>query len=252
MPKIHELIPVEADKSAVASALVDEAINTFSKKPEHFVGQSRRVEMFADDRQAENTSDRKELVETVDSKLAHVWENGLADAINVTLSKENSNTSEQARADVVVQGKVILKNVPAIALLALEKKLGVLKGLYAAIPTLDTNFAWVPDETAVLPGTLRTAHSQEAYKTEKVLEHKVLYEATKEHPAQIEKYAIDRNVGKIITDKMSGMITPAAKARLLGRISALSTAVKEARQRANMADVLPLNVAEDIRSFIHG
>jgi hypothetical protein len=251
MPKIHELIPVEADKSAIANALVDEAINTFSKKPEHFIGQARRVQMFAEDRQAENTSDRKELVETVESKLEHVWSNGLADAIDVTVTKENSNTSDEARADVVVNGKTILSNVPAIALLALEKKLGVLKGLYAAIPTLDTNFAWVEDETATLPGTLRTEVPQEAYKTEKTLEYKVLYEATKEHPAQIEKYSVDRNVGKIITDRISGMVTPAEKARLLGRISTLATAVKEARQRANMANVQPLNVANDIREFIH-
>jgi hypothetical protein len=49
--------------------------------------------MYDTQREAENTTDRKELVETVDSKLDHVWE-ALREAIDVTVTKENSNTSE--------------------------------------------------------------------------------------------------------------------------------------------------------------
>lgn len=72
MPKIHELIPVEADKVTIANALVDEAIVTFAKKPDHFIGQIRTVAMYDTQREAENTTERKELVETVESKLDHV------------------------------------------------------------------------------------------------------------------------------------------------------------------------------------
>jgi hypothetical protein len=250
LAKIHELIPVEADKVTIANGLVDEAINTFSKKPDHFLGQNRVVQMYDETRQAENTTDRKELVETVDGKLDHVWD-GLREAIDVTVTKENSNTSPQARADVVVGGKTVLTDVPATALLALEKRLAHLKSLYQAIPTLDPSYAWEADDTAALPGAMRTKYPQESQKTEKVPGFQVLYEATKEHPAQVREYTMDQNVAKVIVERQSGLISPARKAQLLTRISALATAVKQARQRANMADVIPLNVADDIRSFIH-
>lgn len=250
MPKIHELIPVEADRVAAAKLLTDEAINTFSKKPDHFQGHVRKVEMFDVERQQENTTDIKELVETVDGKLDHVWES-YAKALDVAMAKENSNTSDEARANVDIDGKTILLNMPATALLALEKRLGALRDLYQAIPTLDPAYAWEPDLGAELAGTMRTRHPQESYKTEKSLRHKVLYEATKEHPAQIEKYTIDQNVAKVTIDRQSGMVSPATKARWLANITALQTAVKEARQRANMAEVLPLPVAAALRDFIH-
>jgi hypothetical protein len=186
----------------------------------------------------------------VDGKLEHVW-SALTEAFDVSLGKENSNTSKDARADVKVGGKVVLADVPATGLLALEKRLGQLKNLYSAIPTLDPSYAWAADENAAIPGTMRTVHPQEGQKTEKVNDFKVLYEATKEHPAQIAQVSMDKNVAKVITERQSGMVSPATKARWLRQIAALSTAVKEARQRANMAEVLPLAVGDAIRGFIH-
>jgi hypothetical protein len=250
VPKIHELIPVEQDKKAVARSLLDEAVNTFSKKPDHFQGHIRTVVMYDEQRQVENTTDIKELVETVSSKLDHVWD-ALVPAIDVEASKENSNTSALARADVVVAGVKVLENVPAIALLALEKRLNEIKSLYSSIPTLDPALAWEQDVTAALEGQMKTKHPQEGQKTEKVHEFKVLVPATDKHPAQVTEFTLDKNVAKITVERISGMVSPAEKARWLRNIADLATAVKEARQRANMADVLKLDVAKDIREFIH-
>lgn len=250
MPKIHELIPVEADKITVAKSLVDEAVTTFSKKTDHFQGHTRKVTMYDEERQAENLVDRKELVDTVDSKLDHVW-TALREAIDVSLTKENSNTNPKARADVIIDGKTVLKDIPTTGLLALEKRLSALKDLYQSIPTLDPAFAWVPDASAAIPGSMKTKHAQESQKTEKVPGFQVMYEATDKHPAQVREYTMDKNVAKVEIERQSGMVSPATKAQWLGRITALATAVKEARQRANMADVVELKVADDIRDFIH-
>lgn len=250
MAKIHELIPAEQDKVNAASALVNEAINTFSKKPDHFLGQIRTVTMYDDQRQQENTTDIKELVETVDSKLDHVW-SALSSAIDISIAKENSNTSPLARADVVVDGKTVLKDVPSIALLALEKKLNQIRDLYQAIPTLDPSYAWEDDKSAALPGVMKTRHPQEGQKTEKIIEPLVLYPATDKHPAQVKETSIDKNVAKVTVNRQSGMVSPAVKALWLGRIASLQTAVKEARQRANMAEVINLPVADSIHNFIH-
>lgn len=250
MAKIHEIIPVEADKVAIANALVDEGINTFAKKPDHFMGQVRRVEMYDETRSAENTTDVKEVVDTVDGKLDHIW-GALGEAIDITMTKENSNAQAEASADVKIGGTVVLADVPATALLALEKRLAQIKNLYTSIPTLDPAYAWEPDTEAALPGTMQTRHPQEGHKTEKVHDWKVVYEATEHHPAQIVEVTMDRNVAKVTVERQSGMVSPATKALWLRRISDLATAVKQARQRANMAEAVPLPVASDIRLFIH-
>lgn len=250
MPKIHELIPVEADRSAAATAMIEEATTTFTKKADHFSGIIKKVTMFDEARQGENTTDYKELVETVDGKLEHVWDI-LRPAIDVQLTKENSNTSPLARADVIVNGVTILSDVPATALLALEKRLNVLRQLYTTIPTLNPALPWEPDTNAAHVGVMRTKYPQESLKTEKVMKVLTLAPATDKHPAQVEKYSMDENVAKVSTEYTSGLVSPATKAAWLKRITQLSTAVKEARQRANMADVIPLELAEDIRAFIH-
>lgn len=248
--KIHELIPAEQAKVAAANALVEEGINTFAKKPDHFMGRIKVVTMYDDTRSQENTTDIKELVTTVDDKLAHVW-GSLVPALDVTLTKENSNTSDEARADVVVDGVVVLEQVPAIGLLALEKRLRYIQALYNAIPTLDPALAWELDPGAALPGVMRTKHPQESQKTEKVMKVLTLAQATEKHPAQVEKYTMDENVAKVTLQQQSGNVSPATKALWLKRIADLATAVKEARQRANMAEIKPLEVGEKIRAFIH-
>lgn len=250
MAKIHELLALESDKVAAANALVDEGVVTFSKKPDHFLGLIKTVEMYDEQRSAEGTTDVKEIVTSVDDKLDHVW-TALIEAIDVTTAKENSNTVPAARADVIIGDKKILENVPATALLALEKKLRRIQDLYNAIPTLDPAYAWIPDTDSAVKGAMTTAHPQEQQKTEKVHDFKVMVPPTDKHPAQVTEFTLDRNVGKIKTIRTSGMVSPATKALWLKRIADLASAVKEARSRANMADVARLPAGAAIREFIH-
>lgn len=251
MTVIHELIPVEADRLEAAKRLMDEAANTFTKRGDHFSGHSRVVEMYTEDRESENTSDVKDVVTTVGAKLDHVW-SALAEAMDVTATKELSNCSSAARADVVINGEAILEQVPATALLGLERRLARLRELYNVIPTLDPSQTWEVDQAQGLEGVFVTRHPTETQRTEKTMEHKVLYQATEHHPAQVESYMIDRPVGKITTRKFSGMVPPATKARWLRRIGQLLMATKEARQRANMAVVQEMKVGERLADFIHG
>lgn len=250
MPRIHELIAAENDRVAQANAVVDEAKVTFDKKADHFMGQTRRVTMYDEARSLENTTDVKELVETVRNKLDHVWE-FFGKGMDTVVTKDVSNLSPEARADVIVNDKVVLQNVPATALLTLERQLAKVKELYLMIPTLDPAYSWVSDDSAAMPGVMKTMHPQEGQKTEKVADVLVLYEATDKHPAQVKEITLDKNVAKITVERQSGMVSPATKSRWLANISALQTAVKEARQRANMAEVTPFNVADAIRAAIH-
>jgi hypothetical protein len=65
----------------------------------------------------------------------------------------------------------------------------------------------------------------------------VKYESTKEHPAQTELLNVDVPIGKISEQEWSGLISPAEKAELLGRVEVLARAVRRARSRANDVEV---------------
>jgi len=244
--KLHELLAVEGDLEGKAKLVLDEAANTFSKKPEHFIEQVRDLIMFDEARQNENTHESSAMVTTVGQKLSYI-RRPVVRYYDALASKDATN--QQAKADLVVEDVTLLSDVAATTLLALESKLKHLRGVFEAIPTLQPGMKWEPD-AAFGDGVYRAAEDIKRNRTEKVIQHKVLYEATKEHPAQIEKWTQDTPVGDIITKSWSGMWTPAQKAEAIGRIDQLIQGAKKARQRANRQDVVETKVGDILFDFI--
>ena len=80
-----------------------------------------------------------------------------------------------------------MKVVPATLLLGLESRLKMVRDVYAEIPTLPPGGKWVKD-TNEGNDIYFNENIETRFKTAKTFVHKVLYEATKEHPAQIEKW----------------------------------------------------------------
>ena len=101
-------------------------------------------------------------------------------------------------------------------------------------------------------GVFIASNPVEKMRTAKTFVHKVLYEATKEHPAQIEKWEEMKNVGKYTVTHWSGMVTPLEKSVILGRLDTLIRAVKKARQRANCQEVQKLSIGKVLFDFING
>lgn len=247
MAKLHEILAVEGDLEATAKKITNEAINTFSKKPEHFVEMQRDLKMFDDDRQRENTSERKEMVTTVADKLKYV-RGSVGRYLNAFATKEATN--QVAKADLVVNGETLLESVPATVLLGLESKLKHLRAMYETIPTLQPGIRW--DHEPTIENVYVQAKPEERFKTEKTLKYKILHEATKEHPAQIETWYSDDPVGQITVQHWCGMLSPAEKSQLLRRLDELIRATKKARQRANTADVVDLEIGDLVFDYIHG
>jgi predicted nucleic acid-binding protein len=248
MAKLHELLAVLGDASTASSAIIKETSNTFSKKPDHFKGQTRKLEFFEESRSGENVSETKEIVTTVDDKLDHTCK-VVGRYWDALLEMEATNAT--AKADIVLpDGTVVAKDVPATFLLGMETRLKEFREMLNQMPTLDPALNWKQDDLA--GDHIYVSDPQVNFRTEKQLKHKVLYEATKEHPAQIEKYMEDRPVGRIETVHRSGMITPRRKADILENIGALLTAVKKARQRANTAEVESRKIAKDMFAHILG
>ncbi len=80
----------------------------------------------------------------------------------------------------------------------------------------------------------------------------MLYEATKEHPAQVKEIVEDLPIGAILEQEWSSLITPATKADLIDRCDILLRAVKKARARANEldTDVATNKIGKKLLEFI--
>jgi len=244
--KLHELLAVEADLEGAAKKILAESIKTFKDKPGFFTGMVRELKMF-EEGEEKPPVERQEITTTVVAKLDYT-KKPVIRWLDAVAQKERTN--QDAKADLVVDGAVIAKEVPATLLLALESRLKLVKAVYDAIPTLAPGKKWELDESQG-PNVYRDVHPEEKYKTKKTFEHKVLYNATKEHPAQIERWEETKNVGKYVQSVWSGMISPAQKSRLLGRIDKLLEEVKKARQRANNTDVVKMHVGKLLFDYIH-
>jgi hypothetical protein len=245
--KLHELLAVFADTTNAAQAIQNETVNTFAKKADHFRGQTRTVKFFEDGREGENTVDTKEVVTTVHEKLEHASKI-LGRHYDALLQLEDGNS--RAKADVVIDGTVLVADAPATFLLGMENRLKNLRDVFAAIPTLEPSVKW--EANAASGGRIFDAPPATTFKTEKTLKSRVLYEATKEHPAQIQQWNEDVPVARIETSHVSGMITPLDKSLMLGRVDKLLSAVKKARQRANAVEVNNRHVAKDFFDYIIG
>ena len=245
MSQLHELLAVEPDLKTSAEQMIGDALNTFTKKPDHFKGQVRTVTYFDTAREGENTSDEKALVTTVDDKLDYAL-GFLGKYYDALLQKEATN--QEAKADLVVDGTTIATGLPSTFLLGLEARLKSLRDVLIAIPTLEPSIKWSEDLAA--GAGIFSAPPTATMKTEKVHTSKVLYEATKEHPAQIKELSEDKPVARVETLNTSGMWTPARKAATIERLDKLLRATKKARQRANTQEVVDRTVSKELFAYV--
>jgi len=249
-PKLHELLAVENDLDNVSKKVVQEASNTFKTKGQLFSGAVRIYKSLEDENGKDDYSaltETRDLETTVFDKLQYV---GLSvgrywDAV---LQKESTN--QIAVADLDLDGVVLATDVPATFLLGMEKRLSDLRKMYEQIPTLTPGVKWIKDPDSGA-NVYKTEQPDKKYRTRKAFRHQVLVEPTEHHPAQIEKWEENENIGTFETTHWSGAITTNEKSEMLGRIDKLTRAVKKARQRANTAEVKKVNVARKLIDYIN-
>ena len=168
----------------------------------------------------------------------------LGELFDVVATKDVANCS--ARADVVVDGRVLLPAVPVTHLLFLEKQLVDLRTFVQKLPVLDPSETWHFDATQ----DCWASDPAETNKTKKVPRNHVKAEATDKHAAQVEVYHEDVVVGRWKTVKFSGAL-PAARVRaLLERVDKLQKAVKIAREEANGATIEPVKTGDQVFGYL--
>lgn len=238
---LAQIIAVQKGVKASAESAKTQAYHNLQKAP-LLNGISRKY--MPKDEEGEQLPPESTRVQLkVNEAIAQVSA-ALTRLFDVEATKEEANT--RAKADVVVDNKTILSNVPATTLLFIEKQLVDVRTFIDKLPVLDQSEEWAYNEQqgvyATAPvQTIRTA------KKPRVLEKAP---ATDKHPAQVEVYYEDVAQGTWTTIKYSGAV-PVMRVNLLrARVEKLQQAVKFAREAANMVEVNDQKVGEAVFEYI--
>lgn len=221
---LHQLIALIPKVKSRDQATTTKHHQLHQKRP-LFEGQERTYQPL-DDEGDRFPSENKRVERRVREALDEV-RTSKSDLFNLVRAQDAANT--QAKADVSVDGEVLLREVPVTHLLFLEKQMVDLGTFVSHLPTLTSDVDWTEDENT----DQFRSQPIETIKTQKVDEPIVLYEATDRHPAQTQLVTRDKPIGRWQTTRFSGALPAAKKREIMERVQQLHNAVVEARERAN-------------------
>lgn len=243
--KLHEALAAEGTAKSQADKCRTELTATFDKKRHLFAEKLVTFTPNTDGAQSK-TEEQSTLQSTIPAELkwiSDIW----AKALDLAFTIDKGN--QIAKADVALDdGYVLLKDVPATALLQLEKRANEIHAFIQAIPTLDPAKGFKLDSNR--EAGVYVAREDNKDRTKKVEKHIVVVPATEHHPAQVAKVTEDVVIGTIKTQEWSGMITPADKADMLNRAEELRRALKTARSRANDVKIEQEKIGGTLLSFV--
>lgn len=252
MAKLHEVLAVITSIEGEAQKIMEETKKVFSDKPNLFVGETKSLEMFSDDRKVENRTDNQEITTTVNQKMDYT-KKSFCKMVDALYQREATNQTIEAQADIILDDVTLAEKVPATALLMLEDKFKSLRTIIDSIPTLAPGISWSRDPT--LPEDVYVIRDPKiTFKEEKKVTFKLISEAIIKEgvglPAQYKEMSNTECVGKYVSTLYSGMISPLEKSNMLRRCDDLIRAIKTARSRANNANAVTTKIATKLFDFI--
>lgn len=241
LQRLNQVIAVESGTKSRTETFIT-GLYHIAQKPALFSGMTRIYKPL--DAGGERLPPETALVQQRADTILKGVQGALTELFDVAAARDWGNTV--AKADIVVDGEVLLEGVPATYLLFLEKKLVDLHTIISKLPQLDPAETWAVDPNDGLYKT-RVTETARTVKTPRAL---VAVPATKEHPAQTHIYNEDVIVGYYEAVKMSGALPPAEASKLLRRVQELQKAVKYAREQANMAPAAEQSVGAKIFAWL--
>ena len=223
--RLNQLLAVESDLKKRVYAEVT-ALDKACRKPDLLNGFVSTYEPVAED--GEHFPPEQKRVQYNTREVLSTIHRSLGELFAVEATKDFANT--EAKADIVVEGKTLMAQVPTTFLLFLEKQLKDLGTMVERMVELDTAESWTSDDN---DRGVQVSVPSKRHRTKKLQKGIVLYPATEEHPAQTQLITEDQIIGYVTTVKRSGALPKEAKRKLLRRIEGLSNAVKSAREEAN-------------------
>ena len=241
MTKLNQIIAIEKGVKTKAARAIGDAARELSKHP--LLSGISRTYQPKDEEGEQLPPESTRVQHRVEEQLREVAK-AMTRLFDVTATKDRTNAA--ATADVVVDGEVLLAEVPVTYLLFLEKQLAELQTLVKGLPVLDAAESWTFNDSANCYAT----DPVKTVRTKKVPRNHVKAEATEEHPAQVEVYYEDVPVGYWTTVKFSGAAPAKRVATLSDRLEKLQHAVKFAREEANGAEAIEERFGEKIFSYL--
>lgn len=241
MPKLNQIVAIANGKKSRLEKERDSIYKKLQKK-ELVAGIARTYQPDAED--GEPQPDERKNIQYSVPQAADQFASVMTDLMDVIATQDWNNC--EARADVVVDGSTLLKDVPVTNLMFLEKQLVDIHTFVNHMPTLDPAEDWNWSEEA----ECYRSDASKTVKTKKVRKNHVLAEATKEHKAQVEVFTEDERVGEWTTHKFSGAVPASQKTAMLDRVRKLQDAVKCAREEANSKDAELIKIGADVFGYI--
>jgi hypothetical protein len=241
MTKLNQLIAIE---KGVKNAAQNEQTRLYHllDKTALTSGITRSYTPVAED--GDQLPSESTLVQIKTGDVLKTLSTELTRLFDVVLTKETANT--RAAADIVVDGQVLVAKVPVTYLLFLEKELEKINAFVGRIPVLDPAETWSYDPAI---GAWRTEETK-TVRNKKIPKNWVKYDATKEHPAQVEIYHEDVLAGTWSTVKFSGGLPADEIKAIAARVDKVRTAVKFAREEANGLEVTDFQAGKSIFDYL--
>ena len=244
MPKLNQINAIVSARKGEAEKDVTELYKLIQKE-QLFAGRERTYRPLDEVNGQKLPPESQRVQQRVDDLIRQAREKW-TELWNLVLTQDTGNQS--ARADIVVDGKTILANVPVTTLLFLDKQVNDLETFVSKLPTPDPAEEWTHDPNT---GLLRS-QATESLRTSKEPTVIVKYEATKEHPAQTELFTKDVPVGTWTQILYSGCIPTDRKNAILARVRKLQDAIKVAKEQANLLEVERQKAGEPLLGFVFG
>lgn len=168
----------------------------------------------------------------------------LARMLDVVATQDDANCL--AKADLVLDGQVLLHALPVTYLMWLEKQVVLLRSFVTKLPVLDLASSWVYDDDANAYAT----EPVETTRSKKIPRNHVKAPATDKHPAQVETFNEDVVVGYWRTVHFSGALPAHRIFVMQERIDRLLDGIRFAREQANSITVADRPVGSQIVDYV--
>ena len=244
MTKLNQIIAIaNTKKTKCATAL--SAVHAVLGRVDLFSGLDRKYQSL--DEEGEKLPPETKIIQKTASEVITAAKSELVELLDTIATQEFANCD--AKADIIVDGVVLAKQVPVSYMLFLEKQVDIVKGIVQKIPVLTQDVKW---NRSVSDNNIFVTDPVTTNRTKKVPKSFVKSPATEHHPAQVEMFTEDIIVGTWSKTDISSAIPASERDAMLKKIEALREAVKMAREEANSIAVTDQKVGKSVLDFVFG
>lgn len=239
--KLNQVIAISGTVKSRKQSTFDATYHQM-KKEGIFSGYTKTY--VAKDEEGEKLPDDVKIVQLTVDKAIMTARTVLEDMFNIVATQDKGNCL--AKADVKIDGNILLKDVPATHLIFLEKELKDINTFIESFPVLDPSEDWAFESAN---GCFKSKPT-ETFRTKKIPKSMITAPATDKHPAQVHMYTDDVVIGTYTTTKFSGNMLATRKEKFLDKVRVLIRAVQQAREEANMTEVESVDYGSTVLSYI--